>query len=215
MERRAKSDDSEKKSAARPVYWRRDGAGKRIPEDEEAAVNLIELTPGSDEYESVATRVLTRGLPDARIARVRRCVNGGLWAPYAQRRKEMAARAGGAEGAAFPQDVLPGVEAENGAPVCGAENPCRERYLFHGASPGTIDTILESGVDFRLSPTHMPGARAVPTAIATLPTAAAVGNCNFVITYPNIFELQFWGDADRKVSGSLTGTWMMGGRVRS
>ncbi|KAH8075424.1 hypothetical protein JL721_1430 [Aureococcus anophagefferens] len=38
-----------------------------------------------------------------------------------------------------------------GSPYCGSENPCRERYLFHGAAPATIDKILDDGVDFRLS----------------------------------------------------------------
>ena len=41
-------------------------------------------------------------------------------------------------------------EAEN--PVCLPDaNPCRERYLFHGAAPSTIDCILDENVDFRLS----------------------------------------------------------------
>ena len=41
------------KRTKRPVYWRRDGDGKRLPDD--AGVDeklLVELTPGSDEYES-------------------------------------------------------------------------------------------------------------------------------------------------------------------
>ena len=85
---------SDDKRTKRPVYWRRDGDGKRLPDD--AGVDeklLVELTPGSDEYESVAARLQSRGLPDANIASIKRCINDHLWAPYAARREAMARRA--------------------------------------------------------------------------------------------------------------------------
>jgi hypothetical protein len=145
---------SDDKRTKRPVYWRRDGDGKRLPDD--AGVDeklMVELTPGSDEYESVAARLQSRGLPDANISSIKRCVNDHLWAPYAARREAMARRSTQSdEDRVWRSDVLPGVlnEAEN--PVCLPDaNPCRERYLFHGAAPSTIDCILDENVDFRLS----------------------------------------------------------------
>ena len=88
----------------------------------------------------------------ANISSIKRCVNDHLWAPYAARREAMARRASGEEDRVWRSDLLPGVlnEAEN--PVCLPDaNPCRERYLFHGAAPSTIDCILDENVDFRLS----------------------------------------------------------------
>ena len=102
---------SDEKRTKRPVYWRRDGDGKRLPDD--AGVDeklMVELTPGSDEYESVAARLQSRGLPDANISSIKRCVNDHLWAPYAARREAMARRASSSdEDRVWRSDVLPGV----------------------------------------------------------------------------------------------------------
>ena len=154
LQQKAKSDESDRKQSARPVYWRRDGAGKRIAEDPARRGKvLVDLVAGSDEYESVATRVLTHGLPDAVITSIRRCHNDALWEPYRARRSAMARRMGGTEAdPVFQHDLLPGVAPEGEVSgYAGAGNPCRERYLFHGASPATIDKILDENVDFRLS----------------------------------------------------------------
>ena len=142
-----KSSDASR--AKRPVYWRRDADGNRLPDDSGLDEKLlVELNPGSDEYESVAARMHSRGLPDADIASIRRCINDHLWTPYAACREQMS----GKEERVWRSDTLPGVlnEAEN--PIClPDQNPCRERYLFHGAAPQVIDCILDENVDFRLS----------------------------------------------------------------
>ncbi|KAH8063048.1 hypothetical protein JL722_2204 [Aureococcus anophagefferens] len=152
LEQEKKHKEHEKKQSTRPVYWRRDGAGKRLVDDGSRGKTVVDLVEGSDEYASVAQRVLSHGIPDATIRAIRRVHNDDLWDPYCARRAKMAKDMGGGEGAIFQHDVLPGVAPEGSAsPYCGSENPCRERYLFHGAAPATIDKILDDGVDFRLS----------------------------------------------------------------
>ena len=133
-------------------YWRRDGAGKRLVDDGSRGKTVVDLVEGSDEYASVARRVLSHGIADATIRAIRRVHNDDLWDPYCARRAKMAKDMGGGESMIFQHDVLPGVAPEGSAsPYCGSENPCRERYLFHGAAPSTIDCILDENVDFRLS----------------------------------------------------------------
>ena len=152
LEQEKKHKEHEKKQSTRPVYWRRDGAGKRLVDDGSRGKTVVDLVEGSDEYASVARRVLSHGIADATIRAIRRVHNDDLWDPYCARRAKMAKDMGGGESMIFQHDVLPGVAPEGSAsPYCGSENPCRERYLFHGAAPATIDKILDDGVDFRLS----------------------------------------------------------------
>ncbi|KAH8046816.1 hypothetical protein JL722_13450 [Aureococcus anophagefferens] len=152
LEQERKRAEQEKKQGTRPVYWRRDGAGKRLVDDGSRGKTVVDLVEGSDEYASVAERFLSHGLPDATISAIRRVHNDDLWDAYYKRRAKMAKAMGGGESMIFQHDVMSGVAPEGSAsPYCGSENPCRERYLFHGAAPATIDKILDDGVDFRLS----------------------------------------------------------------
>jgi len=144
----------------RPTYWRRDGDGKRLEEAGGPAAVLVTLRPGSDEHESIVRRFLATGVQGGQqrddVLRILRIHNSELWEAYSQRRSRMAQRAGGRADARSVNDLSVGVEGENESVLRPGswQNAAVERYLFHGASPQTIDTIAESGVDFRLSNTN-------------------------------------------------------------
>ena len=138
----------------RPGYWRRDGEGRRIPRESLASQNgkhaAIDLPCTTDEYDSIVSRFVETGCADTEVLAIQRVVNDDLWEAYSLRRAKMTARKTKAKGGTFSQDALPGLGAEKmGLPP----DPACERYLFHGASPQTIDAILDSGIDFRLSQT--------------------------------------------------------------
>lgn len=138
-----------------PGYWRRDGRGQRLDEDPtDASYTLINLDLACPEGESIARRFVAKGMADATVVSISRCHNLRLWEDYAAQRAKLAAKLGGP--ASSYHDALPGVEAESST---YASNKTCERYLFHGASPKTVDSILEGGIDFRLSqPTGAMGA---------------------------------------------------------
>ncbi|KAH8044033.1 hypothetical protein JL720_17221 [Aureococcus anophagefferens] len=105
---RKKHKEHEKKQSTRPVYWRRDGAGKRLVDDGSRGKTVVDLVEGSDEYASVAS-VLSRRHPRRDDPRhppraQRRSVGPLLRAP-GEDGKDM----GGGESMIFQHDVLPGV----------------------------------------------------------------------------------------------------------
>lgn len=146
--------------ASRPGYWRRDGCGRKLADHDTSGrpYRLVQLDLSCPEGESVARRFANAGLSDAEILSVSRCHNYTLWEQYAQRRAKLTEMNGdNPSKTCFRQDALPGVMAEELTSV--ATDKACERYLFHGASPHTVDAILEGGVDFRLSlPTGAMGA---------------------------------------------------------
>ncbi|KAJ8600585.1 hypothetical protein CTAYLR_008174 [Chrysophaeum taylorii] len=131
----------------KPAYWRRDGRGQRI--EDGTTYKLVALE--GPEAESVARRFVNAGLHDAQVVAVKRCHNERLWEEYATRRAKLTAKLGGDPKVTSRQDALPGLEAEEVA--AAATDVACERYLFHGASPATVDAILDAGIDFRLSQT--------------------------------------------------------------
>jgi len=144
-------------AVAKPGYWRRDGVGRRLgaTDDPEngAKYALVDLDADGDEYSSIARRFQSTGCADAEVASIKRVHNDSLWRAFSARRALMteAKTAGSDYSGGFPQDTLPGLAAEDDGGV--ATDPACERYLFHGASPKTIEAILSSGIDFRLSQT--------------------------------------------------------------
>lgn len=148
---------------SQPSYWRRDGRGRKMPLDEfpQGGYRLVHLDLSGSEAESITRRFAATGLSWARVEAVFRCHNQHLWEEFAQRRAKLTEKYGDeAIGGTRPHDSLPGLEAEEmtGA-FSAAWDPACERYLFHGASPKTVDSILQAGIDFRLSlPTGAMGA---------------------------------------------------------
>mmetsp|Transcript_12504 Transcript_12504/g.15671 ORF Transcript_12504/g.15671 Transcript_12504/m.15671 type:complete len:244 (+) Transcript_12504:195-926(+) len=82
---------------AKPSYWRRDGAGNRLRENDMSgfhyeredtqtpnrdARKFIRLEPGYSEYDSVAHRFLNTGLAGVEIISIHRHMNMELWEPY-------------------------------------------------------------------------------------------------------------------------------------
>lgn len=155
-----KTTATQSQVASRPGYWRRDGCGNKLVDDDTSGrpYRLVQLDLSCPEGESVARRFANAGLSDAEILSVSRCHNNTLWEQYAQRRAKLTQMNGDNPAKTyFRQDTLPGVMAEEMTSVA-TDRAC-ERYLFHGASPTTVDAILEGGVDFRLSlPTGAMGA---------------------------------------------------------
>eukprot|EP00630_Chrysocystis_fragilis_P001237 CAMPEP_0197399174 /NCGR_PEP_ID=MMETSP1165-20131217/14705_1 /TAXON_ID=284809 /ORGANISM="Chrysocystis fragilis, Strain CCMP3189" /LENGTH=575 /DNA_ID=CAMNT_0042925167 /DNA_START=9 /DNA_END=1733 /DNA_ORIENTATION=+ len=148
----------ESREPARPGYWRRDGQGRKLEEDPPGRGRFALVAIGeSAEGQSVARRFATAGMGDAEIVSIARCHNDQLWREFATCRSKLTEKRGGDPSTGSRHDALPGVEAEENGHL--ATDFACERYLFHGASPRTIDAILDGGIDFRLSlPTGAMGA---------------------------------------------------------
>lgn len=155
--------DATKKSGpvktAEPGYWRRDGHGQHRENPSLAEFEEVGLDLNGDEALSVLRRFKRDGMEDAEVVRVARVQNRRLWDEFAQRRARLTERLGGDPKAAVTHDILPGTQSEETEPDAHARDHACERYLFHGAPQNVVDTILQTGVDFRLSqPTGAMGA---------------------------------------------------------